>query len=192
MRELRYAGLLHDFGKVGVREDVLVKSKKLPPILLERIEARFDLIRRTLESDFHQKRAEYLLKHGKDDFDAFLQGLEEEYEASQSQVDSFQEAIRESNVPRVLPEASAEILRDIAAMTFRNFTDQQVPYVTPEELNFLSIPKGSLDPDERLQIESHVTHTYNFLMQIPVDQQPRPGRRHRPRAPRETRWHRLP
>ena len=167
MRELRYAGLLHDFGKVGVREDVLVKSKKLPPILLERIEARFDLIRRTLESDFHQKRAEQLLKHGKDDFDAFLQSLEEEYERSQAQVDSFQEAIRECNVPRVLPEASAEILEDLAATTFRDFADQQVPYVTPEELHFLSIPKGSLDPDERLQIESHVTHTYNFLMQIP-------------------------
>jgi HD-GYP domain-containing protein (c-di-GMP phosphodiesterase class II) len=67
----------------------------------------------------------------------------------------------------VLPEASAEILKEIAATTFRDFQDQQVPYVTSEELHFLSIPKGSLDPAERLQIESHVTHTYNFLMQIP-------------------------
>ena len=167
MRELRYAGLLHDFGKVGVREDVLVKSKKLPPVLLERIEARFDLVRRTLESDFHRKRAEHLLENGKEDFDIFLQGLEEEYERSQSQVDRFQEAIREANVPRVLPEPSPEILEDIAAMTFRDFEDQQVPYVTPDELRFLSIPKGSLDPAERLQIESHVTHTYNFLRQIP-------------------------
>jgi hypothetical protein len=31
LRELRYASLLHDFGKVGVREHVLVKSKKLYP-----------------------------------------------------------------------------------------------------------------------------------------------------------------
>ena len=167
MRELRYAGLLHDFGKVGVREDVLVKSNKLPPVLLERIEARFDLIRRTLESDFHKQRAEHLLKHGKDDFDSFLQGLEQEYEDSRSQIDRFQEAIRESNVPTVLPEASTGILEDIAASTFRDFEDQEVPYVTPEELRFLSIPKGSLDPGERLQIESHVTNTYNFLMQIP-------------------------
>jgi len=167
MRELRYAGLLHDFGKVGVREDVLVKSNKLPPVLLERIESRFDLIRRTLESDFHEQRAEHLLKHGRDDFDSFLESLEEEHERSRSQIDRFQDAIRESNVPRVLPEASTGILEDIATATFRNFADQEVPYVTREELRFLSIPKGSLDADERLQIELHVTHTYNFLRQIP-------------------------
>ena len=167
MRELRYAGLLHDFGKVGVREDVLVKSTKLPPVLLERIEARFDLIRRTLESDFHQKQAEQLLENGREGFDEFLQGLEQEYESALQKVDHFHEAVRESNVPNVLPEASAEILNDIVATTFRSFENEQVPYITRDELHFLAIPKGSLDLNERQQIQSHVTHTYNFLMQIP-------------------------
>ncbi|MGE5142261.1 MAG: HD-GYP domain-containing protein, partial [Acidobacteriota bacterium] len=31
IREIEYAGLLHDFGKVGVKEDVLQKAKKLYP-----------------------------------------------------------------------------------------------------------------------------------------------------------------
>ena len=35
MKEIRYAALLHDFGKVGVREDVLVKAKKLYPLQME-------------------------------------------------------------------------------------------------------------------------------------------------------------
>ena len=34
MKELRYAALLHDFGKVAVREEVLIKAKKLYPFHL--------------------------------------------------------------------------------------------------------------------------------------------------------------
>src|SRR5262249_18276541 len=49
MRELRYAALLHDFGKVGVREHVLVKSKKLYPGDLDRIRQRVELLMRDLE-----------------------------------------------------------------------------------------------------------------------------------------------
>src|SRR5260370_23033609 len=37
MREIRYASLLHDFGKVGVKEEVLVKAKKLYQTQLESI-----------------------------------------------------------------------------------------------------------------------------------------------------------
>jgi HD-GYP domain-containing protein (c-di-GMP phosphodiesterase class II) len=39
--------------------------------------------------------------------------------------------------------------------------------LTSDEVRFLSIPKGSLDPEERVQIESHVIHSFNFLLQIP-------------------------
>src|SRR5712692_594676 len=38
-KELRYACLLHDFGKVGVREHILIKAKKLMPGQLEVIQA---------------------------------------------------------------------------------------------------------------------------------------------------------
>ena len=167
MRELRYAGLLHDFGKVGVREEVLVKPKKLPSIMLERVRSRFELIKRSLETDLHRRRAEQLLESGTNRFADFLQELEEEFQREMERVTRFEAASVEANEPRLLPEAGAEILDEIAQTTFRNLAGEDVPYISPDEYHYLRIPKGSLDPDERLQIESHVTHTFGFLSQIP-------------------------
>jgi HD-GYP domain-containing protein (c-di-GMP phosphodiesterase class II) len=42
-----------------------------------------------------------------------------------------------------------------------------MPFLNDDEVRFLSIRKGSLDEAERLEIESHVTHTYWFLKNIP-------------------------
>src|SRR5690606_36656986 len=79
MRELRSAALLHDFGKVGVREEVLDKAKPPPPTLQERVEARFDLIRRTLEADYFRARAELVERHGADAARPTVRALEEEF-----------------------------------------------------------------------------------------------------------------
>ena len=61
MREIRYASLLHDFGKVGVPEEVLVKAKKLYPAQIELIQQRFGLVRRTLENEILLSYVKYLL-----------------------------------------------------------------------------------------------------------------------------------
>ncbi len=69
MREIRYASLLHDFGKVGVREEVLVKAKKLYPAQMEVIKQRFGLVRRTLENESATApRCKYLLEKGREEF----------------------------------------------------------------------------------------------------------------------------
>jgi HD-GYP domain-containing protein (c-di-GMP phosphodiesterase class II) len=53
IEQIKYASLLHDFGKIGVPEDVLLKAKKLPPgraLLLEQrirhavLEGRLDAV----------------------------------------------------------------------------------------------------------------------------------------------------
>jgi len=82
-------------------------------------------------------------------------------------VDHFFEAILKSDEPSVLPEGSFEKLLDIAARHYRNFEGEEKPLLTGDEVRLLSIRKGSLDDNERLQIESHVVHTFNFLQQIP-------------------------
>src|SRR5436309_3939297 len=59
-KELRYACLLHDFGKVGVREHILVKAKKLVPGQLEVIQARFEFIERSVQVKYATEKLEAL------------------------------------------------------------------------------------------------------------------------------------
>src|ERR671933_180514 len=63
IQEIRYAALLHDFGKVGIPEAILGKRKKLYPDQLEIIRHRFALARRTLEMECAQSKFKYLLEH---------------------------------------------------------------------------------------------------------------------------------
>ena len=44
LREIKYAGLLHDIGKIGVREDVLKKKDRLHPGAIEAILTRMDYV----------------------------------------------------------------------------------------------------------------------------------------------------
>ena len=64
MQEIRYASLLHDFGKVGVREEVLVKAKKLYPGQLELVKQRFAFVRKAREHEQSERKLRYLLEKG--------------------------------------------------------------------------------------------------------------------------------
>ena len=167
MRELRYASLLHDFGKVGVREEVLVKAKKLYPSQLEVIKQRFGLLRRTLENESLKARMDYLLKHGHEKFLASQKEFDARLAAQLSEVEEYAQAIVWANEPTVLPEGNFERLVDIANLHYEDLDGAKRPVLTMDEVQMLSIRKGSLDDEERLQIESHVLHTVSFLQQIP-------------------------
>jgi HD-GYP domain-containing protein (c-di-GMP phosphodiesterase class II) len=67
----------------------------------------------------------------------------------------------------VLKEEVTAHLHTLSEQRYRYFDGSLHPYLTDLEIGNLSIPKGSLNPDERLEIESHVTHSFRFLMQIP-------------------------
>src|SRR5213595_2920640 len=167
IRELRYAGLLHDFGKVGVREQVLVKAKKLYPLQLELIRQRYDFVRRTAEREFWRRRAEFLEAHGRQGYEKFVAEIEAEPAREIVMLDHFLEAVLHANEPTVLPATRFEELLDLARRTYQDLAGAARPYLTDDEVRYLTIPKGSLDEAERLEIESHVNHTYNFLKEIP-------------------------
>ncbi|MFQ5551372.1 MAG: HD domain-containing phosphohydrolase, partial [Gemmatimonadales bacterium] len=167
LKEIRYAGLLHDFGKVGVREQVLVKAKKLYPPDLVLIKQRFAFIKRSAEADFYCQRMEYLEKKGKEGYDEFVEKLNREYDQRVKALDHFIKLVMESNEPTVLHEGSFEELLKFAEVFYNDLDGGEQPYLNDNEVRYLTIRKGSLDETERLEIESHVKHTYKFLQQIP-------------------------
>ena len=167
IRELRYAGLLHDFGKVSVREQVLVKEKKLYPADLEIVRHRFAFLVQGAELEFERARLDYLMKHGRKGYDEVVHKLEQGLQARRRELQHFLDAIEQANEPTVTAEGDFAELQRLNERTFRDIDGGDRPMLTPSELRFLSIRKGNLDDDERKEIESHVTHTFRFLQQIP-------------------------
>jgi HD-GYP domain-containing protein (c-di-GMP phosphodiesterase class II) len=167
IREIRYASILHDFGKVGVREEVLVKAEKLYPGQLELIKKRFQYIRKSLELEGYRKKVEHLIHNGNQGYEEGFARIDSDWRHELENLDEFLEDILQANKPTVLPEKISEKLVEIAGWKFDDPSGPTEPLLTPDELQLLSITKGSLNPDERLQIESHVIHSFRFLEQIP-------------------------
>ena len=167
MKEIRYAALLHDFGKVGVREEVLVKAKKLYPMQMEVVRQRFEYIRKELEASMVRRKLQAYLERDRGDALQEIARLSEDFEQRQKSIDEYFALIMDANEPTLLEQTHSRRLMEIAKQLFPDRQGVELPYLKPEEVGLLSIPKGSLNAAERLEIESHVVHTYNFLSQIP-------------------------
>ncbi len=167
IKEIRYASLLHDFGKVGVRENVLVKAKKLYPEQLRLIEERFAYIRKSLEARYIAKRFSLLKDGGPEALAREEETLRRDEERDIEEVGRALDAIVEANEPKLLSEEPAKIIDTIAHMTYTDLTGKELPFVTEQERLMLMIRKGSLSEAERKEIESHVIHSYEFLKNIP-------------------------
>ncbi|PYN34108.1 MAG: HD family phosphohydrolase [Candidatus Rokuibacteriota bacterium] len=167
MTELRYAALLHDFGKVGVREQVLVKAKKLLPGELDRIRQRVELIRRGLELRYAGKKIEHLFAKGRRGYARQAATFDAELAAYVAMLDQSIAHIVAANEPAVLPRDFAAGIERLALDVFEDHLGNRETVITREEAEILAIPRGSLTPAEFKEIQSHVIHTYEFLTRIP-------------------------
>jgi HD-GYP domain-containing protein (c-di-GMP phosphodiesterase class II) len=163
-REIEYASLLHDFGKIGVRENVLVKEKKLFPHELEAIRLRIELALRDVEVENYRLQLE-LRKQGASEEEVL--GLSESIGRRRSELMCAFETIRVVAEPTVLKSQDRALLDRIESMTLRRADGRIEPLLTGEELLCLNIERGSLTMAEIDEIRSHVTHTFRFLSRIP-------------------------
>lgn len=167
LQEVRYASLLHDFGKIGVREQVLVKAKKLYPHEMDMIRTRFEYILKDVEARMLAKKIEMIQSMGYDMANAHFGQLDEELKTSIEEIEEIVYFIIQTNEPSVLEEGNFKRLLEIAERTYLDPYDQPKPFLLEREVEALSIRKGSITADERKEIESHVTHSFTFLSKIP-------------------------
>src|SRR5262249_3165654 len=109
LRELEYASLLHDFGKIGVREEVLLKAKKLFPHQLDTIRARFEFAARSLQVDVLVRKLRAVEKGARDDAAA----LDAELTERRKELDDAYATILAANEPTVLRGGEFERLEAI-------------------------------------------------------------------------------
>jgi HD-GYP domain-containing protein (c-di-GMP phosphodiesterase class II) len=167
IQQIEYAGVLHDFGKVGVREKVLVKAKKLYEEDLRAIKLRFAFIKKALEVEHAERKLRVAMELEKGQLpDRFAQ-IDGELGRRMDELDEALSFVNRANEPTVLDQGGFERLVEIAQLVYLAPDGQLRPYLEPDEVAALQVRRGSLTDVERVEIERHVVHTASFLRKIP-------------------------
>ncbi len=162
--ELEYASLLHDFGKIGVREEVLVKAKKLYPHQLDAVKRRFEFAELMAERDALGRKLRALSEGAGPEA---LARIESELEARRAQLRAQLETIAAANEPTVLKEGDFTKIAEIGTERYRDLCGHEHPLLEADEVVSLQVTRGSLHEKEIEEIRSHVVHTKEFLSSIP-------------------------
>jgi response regulator RpfG family c-di-GMP phosphodiesterase len=168
LRELEYASLLHDFGKIGVREQVLVKANKLYDHQLTLIRARFDYVARTLEADMLTRKLRAMERGASKDE---LGALDAELLEKRLELDQAYAAVLAANEPTVVAAGDFARIESLAGESYMDLRGEMQRLLSPDEVVSLSVKRGSLTAGEFDEIRSHVVHTFRFLSRIPWGKQ---------------------
>jgi HD-GYP domain-containing protein (c-di-GMP phosphodiesterase class II) len=149
LRELRYAAMLHDIGKISIKEDILKKEKKLYPWEMSLIEMRMKLMKSTYRLEFAGEKNSIELAR------------------KLREIDQAYQMILAANEPSLLPKEVSSGIVELTKLQV-SLDDGEVCCALHEhEKERLCIQRGSLSHEERHEIEKHVSFTYEILKMVP-------------------------
>ena len=157
MDELFVAGWLHDFGKVATPDHIMNKSTKLEGLYdkIDQIKLRFEILKRDVELNFYKN----ILSNSDIDkklLDAQLQKINDDFKFLET-----------SNIGgEFMSEELQNRVHDIAKQKIE-LDNQSSPILSNEEIDFLTISRGTLSKEDREVMENHVSLTYTLLDKLP-------------------------
>ena len=159
MEELFVAGWLHDFGKVATPEHVMNKSTKLEGLYdkIDHIKIRFEVLKRDvkikyynlMKDDKNNKELSNTMNHELTNINEDLKFLEKCNIGGEFMSDVLKQRVREISKYKI---DSNNELKNI---------------LSEEEINFLTLERGTLDENERKIMEDHVSLTFELLDKLP-------------------------
>ncbi|MBD3344103.1 MAG: GAF domain-containing protein [Chitinivibrionales bacterium] len=143
-RQFIFAALLHDYGKIGVPEELLTKECRLRKGEMEAIATRAEIVKLHLKS-----------------------GTRSPSWSSLDEIDKDLAFIEKINKAGFLADDDFRQLEKIRKKRYRAYHEGELPFITEKEWEHLSIRKGNLTATERELINSHAQATRRILSKIP-------------------------
>lgn len=137
IKSAEIAALLHDFGKVGVRERILMKQGRIYSEQLDAVKWRMKFIIASVS--------------GRDDDIAVVKELLQKIDAL--------------NIPRPHSDEEKALVEKAGALSFE-IEGETVPVLSLEEFGFMKIKSGTFNDSERADMEKHVIFSHELLNAI--------------------------
>ena len=157
MEELFVAGWLHDFGKVATPEYVMNKSTKLEGLYdkIDHIKIRFEVLKRDIKIKYY----DLMLEVNKD--------LKEDMIKEIEKVDQNCKFLEKCNIGgEFFTDDLKQRVEKIAEYKI-HFNNSYMNILSKEEVDFLTLKRGTLSKSEMQVMQGHVSLTYELLDKLP-------------------------
>lgn len=165
--ELEIAAWLHDCGKVTTPEYVVDKSRKLETIYdrIAEVDTRFEVVRRDAVIELLERK---LTAQGKGE-EEMIPALEAAFLAQVTDLEADREFLRRCNSgEEFMPETDRARVRAIAERYhWIDPAGNRVPFLNPDEIENLTIARGTLNDRERDIVNNHTVTTIKMLESLP-------------------------
>lgn len=171
LTELRYAALLHDFGKIGVRESVLTKAERLYPEQQKEIRTRFEAIRATRIMEVYRAAAQRLANAEPAARPEILVLTEQQATGVGKEVDEIRDFILEGQRSYFIDPTTIQRIRQVGQMFYTDVHGQRRLFLDDAEIEALIVPRGTLTESEWADMKAHAARSREYLAQIPWSDQ---------------------
>ena len=170
-KQLEYAALLHDFGKIYLDPRIFLKAQKLFPEEFKILLLKLQIAYLNSELESYKEELSVLRSSLAKVEKSQVTKREEERAACRQKILALKEKLKALNEPSLADSMPQLVLEELTTnlkdFSCENLDGQKLNLLEEHERLALSVAKGSLSPEERIQIQKHVVYTYDFVSNIP-------------------------